>query len=514
MNSLLPALRRFAVAGPVLAALAAMTAVFLAWGSLDPVPTVGDETAYLLQASLLSHGHVTGAGPPAPEFFEQAHVQVVPVLAPKYPLGFGLALVPGVIARLPALMPLLLTGCCATLLWILARRVAGTGAALITCAIWIASPGARYRAGFFSESLSTPLVLLSWYALLQWRRAHETKWLVAVSLCLAGLAITRPLTAVVFAIPIAIVILPDLVGRRAWRQGIVALLAGLPLLGLLALQNVESGGRWWELTYDRYTRTYLPFDHVGFGLDARAPLRERPADLERLAQALERPHQDFTPSRLPAILLNRIGIFLSDLAGPAAIPALLLLLLGAVVGTRELRFATLSGALLFSVHLIYAHAPEWSIYYSEALPVAAVLVATGTAWLVTRLVQPLSPASVAGPRAALLLAIAALVAWPMPDRILMQRLYLEVSREPIIAFQQAVAGLPVPSIVFVRYAPDQHLSRPLVENQAAASSAPLWTARDRGADNARLLALVPGRSAWLYDQAAQRLLPLALSGTP
>ena len=110
---------------PAARALAAMVITWSAWGSLNPLPTVGDEAAYVLQAKLLARGHIAGDAPPIPEFFEQAHVLVTPRLAPKYPLGFGLALVPGVLLGATALVPLLLTGLIAALLFVLCRRLYG-----------------------------------------------------------------------------------------------------------------------------------------------------------------------------------------------------------------------------------------------------------------------------------------------------------------------------------------------------------------------------------------------------
>src|SRR6476469_9187981 len=66
--------------------LGLVTAVFMTWlwGGLDQVATVHDEAAYLLQAKTYAGGHWTAPGLPLPEFFEQYHVLVTPVLTPKY----------------------------------------------------------------------------------------------------------------------------------------------------------------------------------------------------------------------------------------------------------------------------------------------------------------------------------------------------------------------------------------------------------------------------------------------
>src|SRR6185295_6458638 len=175
------------------------------------------------------------------------HVLVTPKLAPKYPLGFGLALVPGVLLGATALVPLLLGGLTAALLFILCRRYYGGAVATLACAIWFAAPGGRYRAGFFSETLTGATCLLAWYALVRWREERAVRWLVVVSLSFAVAAITRPLTALVLAIPIAVVVLRDATRHRLWRQVRVSAMVALPVMALLPLQNVATGGPWWEL---------------------------------------------------------------------------------------------------------------------------------------------------------------------------------------------------------------------------------------------------------------------------
>ena len=145
-------------------------ALGLVWGSLSPVATIHDEAAYLLQAQLLASGRLVGPGRPLPEFFEQFHVFVTPLLTGKYPLGFALALVPGIWLGLPALIPLLLNGVAGGLLFALARRLTTPGVAALAWLLWLLAPGTiDYHAAYLSETLSGPLWLAGWWALLEWR---------------------------------------------------------------------------------------------------------------------------------------------------------------------------------------------------------------------------------------------------------------------------------------------------------------------------------------------------------
>lgn len=502
---LLAPFRSLPAIAPLLIAVAAMVITWSAWGSLNPLPTVGDEAAYVLQAKLLARGHIAGDPPPIPEFFEQAHVLVTPRLAPKYPLGFGLVLVPGVLLGATALMPLLLTGLSAALIFVLCRRLYGGAPGLLACAIWFAAPGGRYRAGFFSETLTGATGLLAWYGLVRWREARAPAWLALVSLSLAVAAITRPLTALVFGIPVAVVVLRDAARLRLWRQVGLAAVVALPVIGVLPLQNVATGGPWWELPYSRYTRAYLPFDHMGFGLDERAPMRTRPPDIERLAQAFATFHREYTASRAPSAFLARARVFFADLAGTWALLAMALAAIGVAAGPGPLRFAAGTAVALLLVHLGYAHPPQWSIYYADALSVGAAAVAAGAARILTRLAQKFSTSQPAERGVLLVLLSAVVVSWPLPDRLAETRLNLEVAREPLLGFEAATASIREPAVVFVRYALGHRMHRSLIRNPDDYATAPIWTAYDRGADNARLMVVAGNRVAYIYDERWQRL---------
>jgi hypothetical protein len=506
--SLLAPLRKLQGIAPFAVAAAAIAITWSAWGSLDPLTTVGDEAAYVLQARLLAQGHIAGDAPPIGEFFEQAHVLVAPRLAPKYPIGFGLALTPGVLLGAPALIPLLLTGLTGALVFLLCRRIWRNSVAILAAAIWLAGPGGRFRAGYFSETLSGAMCLLAWYALLRWRAERSGAWLVTVAASIAVAAITRPLTALVFAVPMAFVTLPDVVRLRAWRQAGAAAAVAFLILAALPVQNAATGGPWWQLTYGRYTRAYLPFDHMGLGLDSTPPTRTRPPDLERLARAYAAFHRDYTASRAAPALVARFQAYLSDLAGEWVMPAFLLLIAGVLAGPAALRFGAGTMALLFFAHLPYAHPPEWSLYYAEALPVGAAAIAAGVAVIASWVTARLAVDRPTERMALLLLIASAVVLWPVPERVSATRLTLEVSREPLLRFQAATAGVQVPAVIFVRYALGHRMHRSIIQNPSDYASAPVWTVYDRGDDNIRLLAAAGGRNAYLYDERWERVIRL------
>jgi len=273
-----------------------------------------DEAAYLLQSGIFASGRWIGSSPPVPAFFEQFHVLLTPGLAPKYPPGFAFALVPGTWLHLPAVIPLLLTGVTAGLAYALARRIAGGSVALLAVAIWLAAPGnLRFRAGFFSEILTSLLWLGGWWALLQWRATARTAWLLALAACVGLGAITRPLTMLVFAIPVGILVLRDAAARRAWGQLGAAMALGTVLVALVPLHNSKVTGSWRTSPYARYTNLYLPFDRMGFGLDSTPAAVALPADMQDLSSYFGNVHAKHTVRRLPAIAMQRTRAVLTRL---------------------------------------------------------------------------------------------------------------------------------------------------------------------------------------------------------
>ena len=148
-----------------------LTAVFVtrAWGSLREPSFIHDEAAYLLQADIFSSFRLSAEPPPLPEFFEQYHVLVTPRLAPKYPPGHALLLVPGVWLGWPGLGPVLLHGLAAALLFSMARRLAGPWVALLAWLLWLSAPLLNvWRATYLSQSTSTALWMLTAWLLLRW----------------------------------------------------------------------------------------------------------------------------------------------------------------------------------------------------------------------------------------------------------------------------------------------------------------------------------------------------------
>jgi hypothetical protein len=489
----------------------AMAATFIAWGGIDPVAVYHDEAAYLLQAGIFATGRWIGSPPPVPAFFEQFHVLLAPGVAPKYPPGFAFTLVPGTWLHLPALMPLLLTGLTGGLMFALARRVAGGAVALLATALWVAAPGnLRFRAGFFSEILTSLLWLAGWWALLEWRATARGAWLLVLAACVGLGAITRPLTMLVFAIPVGVVVLRDVSRRRAWGPLAGAMLLGTAIVSLMPLHNSRITGHWRTSPYVRYTTLYLPFDRMGFGLDSTPAAVTLPADMQDLSTYFGNAHAKHTARRLPAIALQRVRAVLNDMGGPPALGAAALLVVGLAVAPGAVQFAAGTALLLLLAHLPYAHFNNWTLYYLEAFPVVALLMASGVARAGRMLLGPGLGAADTSSRLDLLLGASAMfLLIALPWRVMSARSEHRSNAAAQLYFQQLVREVPAPAVVFVRYGP-RHVSHySLIQNPPDYDTAPYWIVYDRGAENAELLSKAGERRAFLYDEARGFITPLA-----
>ena len=491
------------------AAAAAFTMVLTVWvwGGLKAPAVVDDEAAYVLQAGLFAHGRWTNPSPSPSSSFTQPGVLVTPVVAPKMAPGHALLLAPGVFIGLPGLVPVLLNGATAALLVLLACELQSAGIAVLAVMIWLTFAGQmRWRASYFSEMTTGMLWLLAWWALLRWRQTRSGGWLHLVALAIGWGAITRPLTMLAFAIPIGVVVIRDVIRGRYWRQFAGALAVGVACLTLLPIQNHEVLGNWRTSPLALYTKQYMPFDVLGFGLDSTPPSLGLSEGLHAELQPFIDRHREHHPRALPRILgtrLDKLGV--STFGGwrilwiPAAVVGV------ALVGAYGW-FAIASGLSLYLAYLLYAQEPHWTVYYLEATPVAAFVCATGLAWLLARATAvrrelPLITAALAA------LAIIA-VGWLDLSN---SRMFRAEAQEPFRALEHDVAATGLPrALIFVSYSPGRDPNVNLVRNVVDPSHAAIVTVYDRGpAENARVIAGFPGRRVLYWDGTLARLVDSA-----
>ncbi len=482
--------------GPWVVAVISMLVVWFTWDALSPIPKVHDESSYLLQADIFAQLRWTAPSPPIADFFEQPHVLVAPAVASKYPPGHALLLTLGSLAGFPALIPLLLTGVTAALIFALATRLTNPWTALLAWLIWLTAPLVlRFQPSYFSQLTTTALVLASWWLLLDWRETRRRRWLLLLALAIGWGAITRPLTMLVFAIPLGVVVVRDVVRLGHWRDFALACAVGVAVLSILPLWNARTTGDWRVSPIERYRLDYLPFDKIGFTPDTSAPRRAASPLLKALYSEYLGLRKRQRLVALPLIIADRTVQVAIALFQGARLPLLLFTIAGLFLASTAVRFGVASALLLFLAHLPYAHGATWTVYYLEAVPVVAAVAAIGV-WGVARRLAASEP----GARAALVLASIAIAAFAVPD-VARWRLDHRMRSAFHRQFSEQLRRLPSRhAIVFVRYSPRLAPHGAVVTNYANLAAAPVWVVHDLGPRNEELRRLAPDRASFDFDE--------------
>ncbi len=489
------------------------------WGSLNVIPIINDEAAYVLQAQIFARGMWTAPAPPLPHFFEQFQVLVSPVLAPKYPPGHAILLIPGVVLGLPGLIPVLLNGLTGAFLFALVRRVSNAWVGLLAWFLWLVLPANLFfRQSYLSEVSTGFLMLLAWWYLLDWRQSGTMRSLLIVSAAVGWSAITRPLTALAFAIPIIIYVLWQgwRRGGAAWKQLVAGAAVGSVIVLLLPWQSVRVTGDWSLTPYRHYSEVYFPFDVPGFDTPDSPPLRDLPPDMMQSRQVTLPIHEAHTMDALPAILFERVRLILYSTWGSWWV-ALAPLAVIAVIGlSAEAGFALVSAALLVLVYLLFAHPVEWVLYYMEAQEVVVMITALG-AWTVIQWMVRIQrrgaaiPAAEAIARGGVAVCALILVMTPFKAKFINEiRVPFQSLGYQQAAFRDLLASLPHKSVVFVRYARLHDFNKSLITNVPDLEKANAWTVYDRGAENVDLLAKAGERIPYIFDEQSGRLLAMDL----
>ncbi|HYN08019.1 MAG TPA: glycosyltransferase family 39 protein [Vicinamibacterales bacterium] len=469
---------------PVVAGIISGAIVLFVWRSANEPGTSHDEQAYLLQAEILARGHWTGEPPPMPEFFEQPHVLVEPRLAAKYPPGNSLALIPGIWAGWPGLVPIIMSGVAGALIFTVVRQLTNSSVALLTWVLWSTSTTSLYwRATYYSQNTTAVLWLVAILGLMRWGSSRRWLPLAVVGCSFGFMYLTRPLTAFALGLPAGVLIVMMAWKRNLWQQVLVTVAVVIPILAFELLWRHETMGDWRTHPYQEYSRQYLPFDRPGFGVDLTPAAKPRGPALQWIEERFSAEHARHQLSSLPAILAGRVIVLIRALAEGWRI----ILVLGAAVGVVLLRgpgwFGVISAAALVLGYLAYAHAAWWNVYYTEIFAVFFFIAALGLISL-ARIGLKLDEPTL---KVTTIVALMVLTPWLASDVVRARRRaddrgdFHRRAREAVAA----VAGTP--SVVFVSYPPRHAYFRSLVVNSPDYRTARVWLVYDRGGENERLL---------------------------
>ena len=503
--------------------LGVITSVFVAWmwGGLDQVSIIHDEAAYLLQAKIYAGGHWTAPGLPLPEFFEQYHVFVTPKLFPKYPPGHALLLVPGIWLGLPGLMPVLLWGLCGALVFEVARRLTNPWIGLFSWLFWLTCTSVLdYAPSYMSESSTSALWMLGWYALIRWIEDDRSLWLNVLAASIGLGVLTRPVTMVVFTVPIAVIVLVRISKKRAWRQLRAPIALTVATLAVWGLWCQRTMGNPLQAPYGLYSRYYFPDDVMGFGLTGLKPLRALNPDMQQFNEYVKILHKDYTLANLPAQLEARVIAIAANMWATRV--AFLPIAALALITTSAFVWVGLGSAvLLVLAYLCVGHGAQWTAYYVEIQPVLAILTVMGW-WRLTSLISnrvlswPVKELPQVAAGTVLGIMVSGLMLFPYITRAAPYIAGKKVDRREYQSdFRTLLAMAPGKHImVFVRYAPNHSAHESLIHNQPNLNEARVWTVYDRGPDNVRLMRLDRTRTPYLFDDEHRVLVQLDSTGTP
>ena len=507
------------------AAIFAVTVVVLwyTWAQWNPMPVVHDELAYVLQAEIFARGRWALPSPALPLFFEQPYVLVEPALASKYFPGHSLILSIGAVIGWVPLMPLVLQGTAACLIFVLARRVANGAVALFTWVFWLSTTMVLYFGpSFYSEATTIVCWLAGWHALLEWRTHRRARWLVGVAVCTGWCVITRPLTGLAYAIPIAAVVLYDVARGRRWRDFGLSLAAGVMVLAIIPLWSAKTTGDWRVTPLQRYTQDYMPYDLPGFGLITTPPARTLNPEFVHLNEVFSALHPNHVPSALPGIFAARARYLADSVWGRSKLLYALVALIGVVTLRGPAAFAVGSSVLLLLVYLSFGTTPTWVLYYYESGPGYAFLTAAGVAWLAAaigtrRVARHDEPSGWRSRRWTAALAAGALVlsasVYPASRDIRRQHV---AHRVHLVRLARLRATLPGErALLFVRHSPFHNPHETLVQNVANPETERVLVVYDRGdAENSRLIAMMPDRTPFLLDEASRTVYAYRAPSAP
>ena len=466
------------------------------WGAR---PSTEDEFVYLFQAKTLASGRLTYPAPPLPEFFEAAHILVVPRFAAKYLPGHAAVLAPFEKAGAPWLAPCLLLGITAALLfW--AARLAGLAqaAALVAPALLLGATDVfPFFASYLSQSSSLAAVAALFVAAIAVERRPSGARIAALCCCIVFAGLVRPFTGVAAGVTGAAVLL-----RLHRRVPLRTLAWALPpfVAGALAVGIVckAATGSWITPPWSLYARQYMPYDGPGIGpVHEVRPERGFPPHLAGLYDGFLETRRKHTWSHLPAETLRRLSIVAdlppSRMVLPFAAAGLLFTPLWA---TSVFAIAFFAASLSFHV--------GGAIYHLELYPWLALVAAAGTQLAVSGALRLRRPLALA---AGVVLAAAGL--WTVVRAATELRLvlvhapergWLYARWEPAFEWLRESRAL-----VFIRYPPGWDSNVDLTYNQPDLANAALVRAIDKGSRNAELLPWFPGRPAFLLDPVTLRV---------
>lgn len=271
------------------------------------LPTEMDSIAQYTGAKIFARGHWTLPSHPLAQFFDCMWFFNNGRFYTFYPPGHMLLLALGHLAHIPALVNPLLGTYSLIATYYLTRELAGTRAAKIALALFVLSPFIVFLSSEY-DNRATALLCATLFALYYIRAVKNNSCACALvaGIALGYFAITRPQSAVPYALPFAIHAL-WLLGeelRRHWKLFLVMTAGTLPFILFFLYYNAQTTGDPFLTGYQLF---FGPNVLPGSNFIAAGNLRGLSDEFFRVASHMQFMHLQFfgwpISSLLPAGLL-------------------------------------------------------------------------------------------------------------------------------------------------------------------------------------------------------------------
>ena len=314
-----------------------------------------DGTSFFTQAKIFAEGSISVPSHKLPEFFQTGYCINNGKFFSEYPPGWPAILSLGIVLKLSWIVNPILTCISLYIIYLLGNSLCNREIAWIAIILAGASPMLTLGASnYISEPASLFFSVLFFYAAIQALKFRNCVFPILAGLCLGGLFLTRPYSALAIAFPMACYWLFKLAKQHEiLGRGILLLLAFLPLAVLHLVYNFYQTGSPWTLPFTLYNS----FDKLGFGL---------------------RSNDTFIPPFYygPLTALRNLILNIIDLNW-RGLPLLFVLVFPVFIGRRKkwdlLLTCTVASIMLF--HLLYFFRD--SRYYYPALFAFFLLAARG-----------------------------------------------------------------------------------------------------------------------------------------
>ena len=345
----------------------------------DLFPKTHDDSSYFLQMQMLARGRLWMPAHPLADFFDSFYILVRPVYASQYFPGTAILYVPTVWLNLPTwVMPVFVSGAIVGLIYLVITELID-GAAGAIAALWVISLSWFRMVSILLMSQGPALLfgLLMVWTWLRWRRKKSWGWILALGVLGGWAAITRPVDAICYALPVGIAIAYELrrLPIRHWVTTAILLLAGAaPFLAVQLIFDKGVTGNYLQTPFQLYLDEDAPGSGIGFhaydpAAHPQSALPDKKAYYRDWVVPFIRLHQ---PGQLFHAWLTRWFPEIVDTTTPARIQ-LPLMLAGLLGLTDRRRWVLWSTFPLFV--LLYLFYPIFLEHYATTVIPAAILMA-------------------------------------------------------------------------------------------------------------------------------------------